>query len=108
MRSLLSILLLLLTIGWIVLSYVPQSILSLPTFTIGERLTSLSPSILGIIFVLFVVIQLVLVGSTRRIFRSESSLEQAEAFALQPTAELFWTALPLVVTLILAAVIFLG
>lgn len=108
MRSLVSIALLVLTIGWIVLSYVPKSLLSLPTFTIGERLTSLSPLILGAIFILFVGIQLVLVSFSRRMFRDEASSQQAKVFALQPTTELFWTALPLFVTLILVAVIFLG
>lgn len=107
MRSFLSLALLAITIIWIVLSYVPTSFLSLPTITIGEQLTNLSPLILATIFGLFVLIQLALVGSTWRIFRREASSQQAEAFALQPGAELFWTTLPLIITLILAAVIFL-
>lgn len=108
MRLFLSTALLILTIGWIVLSYLPKSVLSLPSLTIGEQLTNLSPLILGSIFALFVVIQLALVGSTWRIFRNEPSSREAETFALRPTTELFWTVLPLVATLILAAVIFFG
>lgn len=107
MRSTISIILLLVTVIWIVLSYIPKSLLSLPTLTIGERLTTNSPLILGLMLILFIGIQLYLVGSTWKMFRNEPSRQLTEEYNLRENKELFWTALPLIITIILAIVIFL-
>jgi len=107
MRSTVSIMLLLVTVIWIVLSYIPNSLLSLPTLSIGDRLTTNSPFILGFILALFICIQLYLVGSTWKFFRRESSRQLAQEFNLRENKELFWTALPLFMTIILAIVIVL-
>lgn len=107
MRSLVSIALLLVTIGWIILSYIPKSVLSLPNLTIGERLSTNSPLILGILLAIFIFIQVALVGSTWKMFRREPSQQRAQEFNLRERNELFWTALPLVSTIILAVAIIL-
>jgi len=107
MRSIISILLLVVTVAWIILSYIPKSVLSLPNLTIGEPLTTNSPLILGIILTLFIGIQLVLISSIWKMFRREPSSQHADEFNLRAPNELFWSVLPLVSTIILTVVIIL-
>jgi heme/copper-type cytochrome/quinol oxidase subunit 2 len=107
-RYLLSILSLLAVVGWLILSYLPKTPFALPVLALpaGWSASLQASAVIGLL--LFVLIQLVLVRSTM-IFRSQNVPEQSlqdtaqvERIALNRTAELFWTVLPLIMTLGLA------
>ncbi|MCS6828349.1 MAG: hypothetical protein NZ553_17165, partial [Caldilinea sp.] len=100
------------TIAWITASYVPAFAASLPkiafeTPVIQSLLWWLAVITLG----LFLIIQLNLFWTTMRWFRSSShaSVMQALAeFDVRRSWELFWTALPLLVTLALFFWVLIG
>ncbi len=94
-----------LTLGvilWIVLTYVPDSLLPLPIIRFsgsGGLLAGLTVACL----VAFVAIQTYLVRSTvRGVDPDHQPPNTRSPFRLNRNAELFWTVLPLVMTLVLA------
>ncbi len=107
-RNLLTIMILVATAAWLVLSYVP---VDLPQFPLnGELSQALFPWLVGLVLMMFVVIQAVLVRATVRIVKSPPDAETravVRLFRLRVGAEVFWTALPLAMTIILAMTIYL-
>lgn len=101
-QRLLSLALLLGVILWIVLIYVPDSLLPLPILgypSSGRLLAGLAV----VCLVAFLAIQVLVVRSTARSMQpSHHSHSNHPAFRLHRNAELFWTVLPLVMTLALA------
>lgn len=87
---------------WIVLTYVPDSLLPLPTIRFsgsGGLLAGLTAACL----VVFVAIQIYLVRSTVRGVDPNHQLPNTRSpFRLSRNVELVWTILPLVMTLVLA------
>lgn len=87
---------------WIVLTYVPASLLPLPTigFTNGGGLLA---ALALITLVAVVAIQVVILRSTARsIDATHQASDTRPPFRLNRNAELFWTALPLAMTFALA------
>lgn len=90
---------------WIVLSYVPASLVSLPEVSIqAVAANALFRRITVIGLIVFVALQVWLLISTMHIFRSgDERKEVAEGeFHLRRPAEFFWTVVPLIMTLALA------
>ncbi len=96
---------LLATIGWLVLSYLPGVTAVLPKAAFdGALAQAVLPWLAGISLLAFFAIQLDLVGATARWFRPSVPAEVALArgdFNLTRGRELFWTVLPLLGTVLL-------
>ncbi len=121
MRSILSLAVLLAVGIWIGLSYLSPTFIVLPTVAFPTTwLNAIFPWLLALSAVIFVLIQLELLRSTVDLFRPKTDgsrpAAQEASVDVQPTAtaefglnlatEFFWTAIPLVVTLVLALLIY--
>lgn len=97
---------LLATLGWLVLSYLPGITAALPKLAFdGALAQAMLPWLAGVTMVAFLAIQADLVRATMRWFSPavESTTAQAVSdFNLPRGAEIFWTVLPLLGTLLLA------
>jgi hypothetical protein len=96
---------LLATLGWLVLSYLPESTAALPqvAFT-GALAQSALPWLAGATLLVFLAIQTDLVRATARWFgpaATPTTVRAAREFNLQRGIETFWTVLPLLGTLLL-------
>jgi len=96
---------LLATIGWLVLSYMPATAALLPKLTFdGPTAKTLFPWLAGLTLGAFLLIQLDLVRVTGQWFRQPTQTPTAREiadFGLQRGRELFWTALPVLGTVLL-------
>jgi TRAP-type C4-dicarboxylate transport system permease small subunit len=112
-RYFLSILSLLAVVGWLGLSYLPRTTFPLPVLALPLGWSAGLQIAAGIGFVLFVLIQLVIVRLTfnlrnQKLYSQDlpnqdlQNAAKGESIALNVAAELFWTMLPLVMTLGLA------
>lgn len=97
---------LLATIGWLVLSYMPQAAGRLPQVSFdGERVAWMLPWLAVMTLFIFLVLQADLVGATVRMFRVRQEAVEGEAialFGLTRGKEVFWTVIPLASTVVLA------
>ena len=97
---------LLATIGWLVLSYLPQVAGRLPQVSFdGERAVWMLPILAALTLLIILVLQVDLVGATVRMFRGRQEPAEGEAialFGLVRGREVFWTVIPLVSTVVLA------
>lgn len=97
---------LLATLGWLVLSYLPGITAALPKLAFDGALAQAAlPWLAGITLLAFLAIQTDLVRATVRWFSpavEPATAQAAQEFNLQRGAEIFWTALPLLGTLLLA------
>ncbi len=111
-KYILSIVILLAVVLWLVLSYAPGLFGTLPVITLGAGLmTSWGPWVIAATLLSMVGIQGWLLYTTDRALRQPPTLELAatiEHFGLRFGREMFWTALPLVMLLLLAAFIYVG
>ena len=88
---------------WLLFSYVPASFVTLPSIAFPDALNSSFQRILVVGAVLFVGLQVWVLVSTVGIFRAgRSSSTRAQAFHLSRGREFVWTALPILMTLLLA------
>ncbi|NJN83590.1 MAG: hypothetical protein HC802_15775 [Caldilineaceae bacterium] len=104
-RKLLTLLVLFGVVAWLVLSYVPASWSALPQFSLhGLAGNGLFPILALVGLVVFIVIQLVLIWDTGSWFGSSDVELQSRLrkFELRKGPELFWTGLPLLMTIGLA------
>jgi hypothetical protein len=108
MRRILSVLILTVLLSWIVLSYAPATWVTLPQVAFTGGWSTPLFQLLAAIGLLGVgVIQLVLVRSTRRMLRpTDERADVVAEFGLRPGVELLWTALPLVMTVLLGVAIY--
>lgn len=106
MRYIVSGAILLATLGWLVLSYLPDVAAALPVVAFDSQLVQATlPWLAGITLLAFVAIQIDLVRATVRWFRPTVESVTAQAvreFNLSRGIEVFWTVLPLVGTITLA------
>jgi len=106
MRYIVSGGILLATLGWLVLSYLPGVTAALPVVAFDSQMAqSVLPWLAGITLLAFIVIQIDLVRATVRWFGPGVEPVTAQAvreFNLPRGAEIFWTVLPLVGTITLA------
>lgn len=107
MRKFFSYGLLAVTILWLVANYLPESILVLPKASLEGIIPSTTQqSIFMVLMVLFVCIQVSLVFSTNRLFKTgqnalqPSPTHHPDKFGLKRGPELFWTSIPVVMTLV--------
>lgn len=100
-RKILSVIILAVLVSWIVLSYLPAGWLTLPQFAFsGPWSTPVLQLLAALGLVGFVVIQGILVRDTGRMLRPHGAREEIMAeFRLKRGVELFWTALPLLMTI---------
>lgn len=85
-------------IAWIVLSYVPTSLVTLPTLAFGAQSRGLA-SLALVALVAFLAIQFWLVRSTLvAVRRYRPSADEPAPVRPGLRAELFWTALPIAMT----------
>lgn len=97
MRSLLVYALLAIVLLWLVLSYLPAGLITLPQIEAPRSADWLLRALGGATVALFVMLHLWLVRSTDRAVKQTQS-----GFRLGRVAELVWTALPLGMALLLA------
>jgi len=94
------------TLGWLVLSYLPGITAALPKLSFdGALAQAVLPWLAGITLLAFLAIQADLVRATVRWFGPAVEATTAQAvhdFNLPRGAEVFWTVLPLLGTLLLA------
>jgi heme/copper-type cytochrome/quinol oxidase subunit 2 len=103
LRKLLAYGLLLGALLWLVLSYLPESMVALPILSFPEALNPMFQRLLIFGAALFLALQLWLLLATGGLFRpGRSSRTAANAFQLTLPRELFWTALPILMTIVLA------
>lgn len=106
MRYIVSGSILLATLSWLVLSYLPTVTSSLPKVTFdGQFSQSVLPWLVAVTLAAFIVIQIDLVRATLRWFRptaEPTTVQAMQEFNLLRGAEIFWTVLPLVGTCMLA------
>lgn len=102
MRYILSFVTLACVIAWLVLSYVPTSIVALPTIAFGGTwVVAWFPVIAAVVLAVFVAVQTWLVFATARMLRRPADAGLAATirqFKLSVSQEVFWTILPLVMT----------
>lgn len=95
-------------IGWLVVSYQPE-LFAGKEFAFGPATNSLFLWLFAASALLFVVIQILLVVGTRtfptRIARDSSGESGEKEIRINPAAELFWTALPLLISLLFFGVV---
>ena len=109
LRRLFTILVLIAVAGWLVLSYLPAGTVTLPQISFASPW---APPWLAVAtaaaFVVFAGIQIRLVAATARLFRAPAGSDTDAAVAalgLHRGREVFWTALPLAVTVALGLVL---
>jgi hypothetical protein len=106
----LSIAVLLAVIVWLVLSYMPGAAALLPAIAFDDAWAArVLPLLAGLTFAGFVVIQAVVLAGTGRMMRHPPTSALAatvQQFQLRYGREMFWTALPLVMTVVLAATLY--
>lgn len=101
LQRLFTLAILIICIAWLVVSYLPGVQALLPTIAFSGNRSWLA--ILGAIaLVVFIAIQLWLVYTTVVTVRAHQAKRDGSPFRLNTGAELFWTALPIVVTVGLA------
>ena len=96
---------LLATIGWLLLSYMPQLAGRLPEVSFdGERAAWILPAMAVLSLLIFLVLQVDLVGATIRMFRGRqtAAVDALALFGLTRGREVFWTVIPLASTAMLA------
>jgi hypothetical protein len=97
---------LLATVAWLVLSYMPETVVLLPKLAFDSpALAALFPWLALLTLAVFLIIQFDLVRSTGRWFRQPTQTSTARAiveFDLSRRWELLWTVLPVVGTALLA------
>jgi hypothetical protein len=97
---------LLATLGWLVLSYLPGITAALPKLAFDSALAqAVLPWLAGITLLAFLAIQADLVRATVRWFSpvvEPTTAQETQEFNLQRGAEILWTVLPLLGTLLLA------
>lgn len=99
---------LVITLLWLVLNYIPASIVKIPQITYPpESDGRLFSYLLAGGVVLFVLLQVWLVVASLRMFRTADGTENitARRFGLTQGTEAFWTAIPLLMTIGLAVVV---
>jgi heme/copper-type cytochrome/quinol oxidase subunit 2 len=90
-------------IAWIVLSYLPSSVVTLPTLAFSPRASAWLAALAPLTLAAFVAIQTWLVYATWVAVRRYRPRAGEAAPARPPLgAELFWTALPIAITLAVA------
>ncbi len=96
---------LLVTLLWLMLSYLPDSVMTLPKISYSLQGSGRLLQVLLVGgFLIFVVLQVWLIYATKRMLRTEGGRENkmAAEFGLNRTSEVFWTAVPLLMTIGLA------
>lgn len=102
-RNLLTPLTLLAVAGWLLFSYAPQTWGGLPVLAFPiDKMGYLFRPLALIVLLIFLVLQGVLVWATFRLRGPTRANELADGRRLRVGAELFWTALPLLMTVGLA------
>jgi heme/copper-type cytochrome/quinol oxidase subunit 2 len=101
LRRLFTFAIILICILWLVVSYLPGIRAMLPTFSLVGSNSQLAW--LGVAaLIVFVAIQLWLVYTTVVNVRAYQAKNNGSAFRLRLSAEFFWTALPIMMTIALA------
>ncbi|MBE2241093.1 MAG: hypothetical protein IAE81_25125 [Caldilineaceae bacterium] len=97
---------LLATLGWLVISYLPPAAAALPQMAFDSPAAQwLLPWLAGLSLLVFLIIQLDLVRATLQWFRPSAAPAISQAlveFSLPRGQELLWTLLPVLGTVILA------
>jgi heme/copper-type cytochrome/quinol oxidase subunit 2 len=96
---------LLVTLLWLILSYIPGSVMALPQISYSlEGSGRLFQVLLVGGFLIFGLLQVWLVYATKQIFRTADGDENkmTAEFGLNRSSEMFWTAVPLLMTIGLA------
>lgn len=110
MRYVLAIAIMVSVVAWLVLSYLPDVQVMLPTIALTGVWTSIwLPVLAGLSLALFAGIQLWLVIATERMVRHPASAEleaTVRQFGLRTRPEVILTAVPLAMTLALGAAVF--
>lgn len=101
LSRLLTVALLLITLLWLVVSYLPGVRAMLPTIAFANQNGWMAPASL-LAFIAFVAIQIWLVYTTVATVRAYQARNGTTAFRLRVGAEFFWTALPIAMSLLLA------
>jgi hypothetical protein len=100
------------TIAWLVISYMPGVMASLPKWAFDSQFVQVAfPWLAAVSLLIFLIIQLDVVRATAQWFgqSAQSSTGQALVdFGLQRGWELFWTGLPLLGTALLAFWLLIG
>lgn len=102
LRSILAYATLAIVVLWLVFSYVPRHLVGLPNLSLhGPMFGQLAQWGLVVSFVVFLAIQVWLIWATVTLFRKSGREGQVtpQAFGLKLSSELFWTAIPLVMTI---------
>ena len=105
LRSILTYSTLAIVVLWLVLSYIPRHALSLPNLAVqGAAAGIVFQWILVVSLLIFVAIQVWLLRATVDFFRpnKRSGPSTPQTFGLTLSSELFWTAIPLIMTIGLA------
>jgi len=110
MRYIWSFVILACVIAWLVLSYVPTSTIALPVIAFdGVWAAAWFPVSAAVVLTMFIAIQVWLVFATARMLRKPADASLAATilqFRLSVSKEVFWTGLPLVMTVGLVLVSF--
>jgi len=96
---------LLVTLLWLILSYIPDSVVALPQFSYSLEKSGRLLQVLTVGgFLIFALLQGWLIYATKQMFRTEDGRENkvAAEFGLNRYSEIFWTAIPLLMTISLA------
>lgn len=89
---------------WLLFSYLPPTVLSLPQLQANNFASARLLQVLAIFcLLLFLVVQLLILWSTFRMRKATEASTGENSLQLGSVGELFWTALPLLLTLGLAA-----
>ncbi len=104
--------LLLATIAWLVISYMPDVMAGMPKWAFGGQFAqAVFPWLTAVSLLIFLVIQVDVVRATAQWFRQPEHSPTGQAlvdFGLQRGAELFWTVLPMVGTGLLVLWLLIG
>lgn len=90
---------------WLIFSYVPESVIALPDFAVpAASVRETFQTLLVVFFVAFLLLQFWLLRATRQIFRVPANDAESSPtlMGLSLSAELFWTAVPIAMTIALA------
>ncbi|MFO7633222.1 MAG: hypothetical protein R6W76_11810 [Caldilinea sp.] len=97
---------LLATVAWLIVSYMPQAVATLPKWAFDSQFAQMIfPWLAAISLLIFLIIQLDLVRATAKWFRHPVHSPAAQAlvdFGLGRNQELFWVVLPILGTVLLA------
>lgn len=107
-RTILSVSILIATLGWIVLSYLPPALVSLPQIRyLPDGVVRFFPALLVAGAVIFLALQVWIVQSTAasiRRYREDDQRQPATRFDLRVDREALLTAMPIAFTIALAIV----